>query len=627
MNDCLHAFATCPETGAPLGLTELPFDQVARNKDAFVVPFRRNVRTGPRFHAGVFDSTGDPLPNTEMRMLHRATLTTRDVRDAALDGASELKGEWLYCGLVSSQFGHVITRSLGMLWAIERLPKSVKLLFVSVMYVHDEHKFLRTLLDTLGIDNDYVILRQPTHIEALYTAPDLFSEVTTCSAPDVYVDWIRGRVPELPPSRFGRKIYVTRDRLSATSGRHLCEDILEDNLAKAGFDVVAPETLTLREQLAVYSEADLVVAADGSALHILPFSIRDDAQVFVLQRRTKMPVLIANQLNTFTKASVVPVDVIDDVIWPQDRADNTALIALDFKKLRDVFLQYGLVADKDAWRCPSEAEFAASQYLGRSKQHGFMSEAERPQFLKQLRLNKLEKKGMKDMVDELPIPAIDGLRYFRVLSRLHEKLKPDWYLEVGTFTGKSLALAKCNTIAVDPKFQLKFPAVNATGRQMFFFQQTSDEFFESGFLKQNKISLDFAFLDGMHLFEFLLRDFIETEKHMSKDGMIVLHDCCPTTDYMATREFHDGQWTGDVWKTLLILQRYRPDLVIDVAAAAPTGLVVIRNLNPRSTVLSKKYDALVKEFMDEKLMDFDGGIGGYYENFELRDPVELLDTL
>jgi hypothetical protein len=96
---------------------------------------------------------------------------------------------------------------------------------------------------------------------------------------------------------------------------------------------------------------------------------------------------------------------------------------------------------------------------------------------------------------------------------------------------------------------------------------------------------------------------------------------------MATREFHDGQWTGDVWKTLLILQRYRPDLQIEVASAAPTGLVVIRNLNPRSTVLSKKYDALVKEFMDEKLTDFDGGIGGYYENFELRDPVELLDTL
>lgn len=234
---------------------------------------------------------------------------------------------------------------------------------------------------------------------------------------------------------------------------------------------------------------------------------------------------------------------------------------------------------------------------------------------------------MKDTVELDPIPEINGLRYFRVLKQLHEKLNPDWYLEVGTFTGKSLALAQCNTIAVDPEFQLKFPAVNSHGKQMFFFQQTSDEFFEGGFIKKNKIKVDFAFLDGMHLFEFLLRDFIEAEKVMSKDGVIALHDCCPTSEYMATREFHDGPWTGDVWKTLLILLRYRPDLKIDVMKAGGTGLVLVSNLNPRSQVLAKKYDALVKDYMDEELSDLDGGVGGLYRNFELHDPAEYLAAL
>jgi hypothetical protein len=236
-------------------------------------------------------------------------------------------------------------------------------------------------------------------------------------------------------------------------------------------------------------------------------------------------------------------------------------------------------------------------------------------------------KGMKDTVELDPIPEINGVRYFRVLKQLHEKLNPDWYLEVGTFTGKSLALARCNTIAVDPKFQLKFPAVNPHGKQMIFFQETSDAFFEGGFVKRNKIKIDFAFLDGMHLFEYLLRDFIETEKLMSKDGVIALHDCCPTTDYMATREFHDGPWTGDVWKTLLILLRYRPDLQIDVTKASGTGLVLVRNLNPRSQVLAKKYDALVKDYMHQELSDLEGGVGGLYRNFELVDPIELISTL
>ena len=142
---------------------------------------------------------------------------------------------------------------------------------------------------------------------------------------------------------------------------------------------------------------------------------------------------------------------------------------------------------------------------------------------------------MKDTVELDPVPEINGLRYFRLLNRLHRKLTPDWYLEIVTFTGKSLALARCNTIAVDPEFKIKFPVVNSSGSQMFFFQQTSDAFFESGFIKKNKIAIDFAFLDGMHLFEYLLRDFIATEKVMSKDGVIALHDCCPTTEHMATR--------------------------------------------------------------------------------------------
>lgn len=627
MNTRPSAFEARLETGCPVGISKLPFEHIEGHSEAFVVPFRRGVRIGSQFYAGAFDKAGKPLPNTEMDTIHRTSLATKEARDAALEGADRLDGEWLFCGALSKQFGHVITRSIGRLWATESLPSHVKLLFVSMMYSQDEHHFLQALNDTLGLKNKYKILRKPSHVEKLYTAPELFGEGAQCVASSAYVDWIKGRISKLPPSRFGKKIYITRDQMAGTVGRHLCEDILEDNLKKAGFDIVAPEKLTLEEQFSLYRDADTVITADGSALHILPFSIRDRATCFVLQRRREFPPLIANHLASFTGASIIRVNVINEVIWPKERADNVALVSLDFDKLRDFLIDQAVLTEKDAWRSPTNEDLEMSRRLGRPEHQVFLTDTERLQFLKTLRTQKLERKSMKDVVEDLPIPDINGLRYFRVLNRLHEKLQPDWYLEVGTFTGKSLSLASCNTIAVDPKFQIKFPVVNETGKKMFFFQQTSDEFFADGFIKQNKITIDFAFLDGMHLFEFLLRDFIETEKLMSKDGVIVLHDCCPTTEYMAEREFHDGQWTGDVWKTLLILQRYRPDLQIDVLSAAPTGLVVIRNLNSRSTVLSKKYDALVAEFMDEELSGFDGGLGGYYENFDLVEPVAFIDAL
>ena len=627
MNTSVRTFEVCLSTSSRVDPHALPFDEMACHPNAFVVPFRRGHRDGQNFHAGVFDASGEVLRNTEMRTLTRGVMATRAVRDAALADAKFLSGAWLFCGVMSHQFGHVITRGLGRIWATEKLPKTVKLLFVSLLYSEKEHAFLDRLLKTLGIENEYAIVPSPTHVEELYSAPDLFSEAHEGVASPSYAKWIRGKLPKRARSRFGRKIYITRDQMSGTVGRHLCEDVLEDNLSNAGFDIVAPEKLSLVEQLEMYREADTVIAADGSALHVLPFTFRPEATCIILKRRSEIPPLITNHVRSFTQAGIVEIDVIKDVAWPRHRADNISLVTLDFEKLRDDLVAQGVVGVNDPWRCPSPAEFDASRNLGRPLSVGFVTDTERPQFLRQLRRTRQEKKSMKDMSEETTVPVLEGQGYIDVLAQLHEKLQPNWYLEVGTFTGKSLSLAKGNTIAVDPEFKLRHPAVNPTGKQMFFFQQSSDDFFKDGFLKKNKISVDLAFLDGMHLFEYLLRDFIETEKAMSKKGVIALHDCCPTTDYMATREFHKGDWTGDVWKTLQILQLYRPDLKIDVTTAFPTGLVLIRNLNPRSTVLSKKYDALVKEFMGKELTDFDDGISGFFKTLNLKDPADVLKKM
>lgn len=627
MNTSVRTFEVCLSASSSVDTYALPFSEIACHRNALVVPFRRRHRDGKTFHAGVFDADGKVLRDTEIRNLTRNTLATRDVRDAALADAQSLPGSWLFCGGMSIQFGHVITRGLGRIWATDRLPKSVNLLFSSLLYSESEHAFLNRLLKSLGIENEYAIVHAPTHVETLYTAPDLFSEVCDGLATPSYAAWVRSKLPRNGQSRFGRKIYITRNQMSGTVGRHLCEDVLEENLASAGFDIVAPERLSLTEQLEMYREADTVIAADGSALHILPFTFRPDATCIILKRRSEIPALITNHVRSFTHARIVEIDAIKDVAWPRQRADNISLVTLDFEKLRVALIAHGVVGANDPWRCPTQEEFEKSRNLGRPKSVGFVTDAERPQFLRQLRRSRQEKKSMKDMSEETTVPALEGQPYIEVLGQLHEKLKPNWYLEVGTFTGKSLSLAKCNTIAVDPEFKLKYPAVNTAGTQMFFFQQGSDDFFAGDFLKKNKISVDLAFLDGMHLFEYLLRDFIETEKAMSKKGVIALHDCCPTTEYMATREFHRGDWTGDVWKTLQILQLYRPDLKIDVTTAQPTGLVLIRNLNPRSTVLSKKYDALVKEFMDKELSDFDDGIAGFFKTLNLKYPVEVLKKM
>jgi Methyltransferase domain len=36
-----------------------------------------------------------------------------------------------------------------------------------------------------------------------------------------------------------------------------------------------------------------------------------------------------------------------------------------------------------------------------------------------------------------------------------------------------------------------------------------------------------AFIDGLHHFEQVLRDFINVEKRATSEGLIVIHDCIP----------------------------------------------------------------------------------------------------
>ncbi len=218
-----------------------------------------------------------------------------------------------------------------------------------------------------------------------------------------------------------------------------------------------------------------------------------------------------------------------------------------------------------------------------------------------------------------------GQLYLRFLAQLHANRLFDWYLEIGCRDGKSFAPVRSKTIAVDPFFQTEGNIIGPKPA-LHLFQSTSDDFFDSGFLKRNKIKLSFAFLDGMHLFEYLLRDFINTEAAAAPRAVIAMHDCVPMDAAMTTRDIAtltSTAWTGDVWKLLPILAEYRPDLRVEVLDCRPTGLVLVSNLNPRSTVLRDAYDEIVARYMDVTITDY--GPERFGEGFSLVNPRTFRD--
>ncbi len=223
---------------------------------------------------------------------------------------------------------------------------------------------------------------------------------------------------------------------------------------------------------------------------------------------------------------------------------------------------------------------------------------------------------------EQGLPQMGPTHYLSWLHDLHGALKPRWYFEIGTESGASLSFAECASIAVDPHFQLQSD-ISRNKPELHQFQGFSDDFFASNMLGRLGVKIDLAFLDGMHLYEYLLRDFIGTERHMARDGVVLMHDCVPVTRAMAERDWDKTKtvaWTGDVWKVVAILRDYRPDLDVTVLDLAPTGIVQICNCDPNNTVLTDHYDEIVAKWKDVTLDSL--GLDRFCEIIDLQPATQ-----
>jgi hypothetical protein len=187
------------------------------------------------------------------------------------------------------------------------------------------------------------------------------------------------------------------------------------------------------------------------------------------------------------------------------------------------------------------------------------------------------------------------VQYLDFLTGLHQAVRPRAYLEIGLRHGHSLALADCPALGVDPAFKLKVEL----GDNVQLLRETSDEYFArpKPLKPLGGSKPDMAFIDGMHLAEFALRDFIGVERLSPWTGVIVFDDILPRTVEEAARDRRTRAWTGDVYKLLGILARHRPDLICLRVGTQPTGLLLVLGLDPANRALTLREDALLEQMV------------------------------
>jgi hypothetical protein len=134
------------------------------------------------------------------------------------------------------------------------------------------------------------------------------------------------------------------------------------------------------------------------------------------------------------------------------------------------------------------------------------------------------------------------VHYLEFLRSLHERLAPPTYLEIGIRHGDSLALANCPSVGIDPEFELQ---VQLRGDATLF-RETSDEYFDrdAPLAPFGGEPIALAFIDGMHLAEFVVRDLANVERNADWSSVVVFDDILPRSADEAARGRRTRAWTG-----------------------------------------------------------------------------------
>lgn len=182
-----------------------------------------------------------------------------------------------------------------------------------------------------------------------------------------------------------------------------------------------------------------------------------------------------------------------------------------------------------------------------------------------------------------------------ILNKLIQKNNFKSYLEIGVNTpnqpGYNWVGVSCETKhGVDPN-------VDTT------YRMTSDEFF-SNHISQK---YDIVFVDGLHLFEQAFRDIENSINNLNDNGIIVVHDCNPTSEITQRRERVSDAWHGDVWKAILKLRLEKKDINIHTIDTDEGCAIITRG--------------------GQNLMDNNGKIDVYTYEFFNQNRTEILNLI
>lgn len=242
-------------------------------RDAVLVPVVAADRPGLPFTFGVFDAAGSPVP--EGAFPHRG----KDLAVAPLETPQRrIAGRHVFAGVLLQHFGHAILEGLSRAWYLRSDPP------IPPLWLTRSERPSRVMLDLLSITGiaaaPEAVLREAVEVEELLVPEQ------GCAYGGFYHPCQAAALSVLPFGEpvEGRRVWLSRGALPPGLARIEGEAEIEARLLSAGWTIVSPERLMLRDQLLTLAGAQEIAGFMGSAFHLLLLLDTVRARVRILDR-------------------------------------------------------------------------------------------------------------------------------------------------------------------------------------------------------------------------------------------------------------------------------------------------------------------------------------------------------
>lgn len=275
----------------------------------------------------------------------------------------ELKGRWLWGGVLWVHFGHFLAESTSRLWALEQSAPLDGILFIPKRpKLGDQvHDFQRTFISLLNSDLPIRVLPEPHRVEQLVVPGQGFGLGAISAGTEPFRAAFHQRFAADVEPDGPEKLYVSRSALGGKRGGMLGEEKFESYLTEHGYEVFHPQKHDMRVQIARYKAARQVIAGDGSALHMFAMVGRPEQHVAMVLRRTSNVVdNLIRHLTSFTGRAPLVIKALNCEWLPPDktRASRMSFGELDLPSLQKVLQENGFIAESAAWAPVTDEERA-----------------------------------------------------------------------------------------------------------------------------------------------------------------------------------------------------------------------------------------------------------------------------